>query len=149
MKATCDGASVFRPSENKYPLEGSLILLQASACPSVDLVVLPVAGYGTFTDGIGPVGSKATCAQNQTNTRANNPEQSIATPANATARKANDANSSRIKAFRGAMRPVGLRLNHSARSAVRRSWAAFRTSVDPIFGWFHTSKIPVHSTRRF
>jgi hypothetical protein len=56
----------------------------------------------------------------QTNARASKPEQSIATPASATARKANDANSSRINVFLGVVRETGLRPNHSARSAARR-----------------------------
>lgn len=76
---------------------------------------------------------------NQTNTRASNPEQSIATPASATARKPSEANSSRKKVFGGAVPQPGLsfRLNHSARSAVRRWWAAIKTSVDALFDKFH------------
>jgi hypothetical protein len=44
----------------------------------------------------------------QANARASNPEQSIAAPANATARNPNEANSSRIKVLRGAVRKAGV-----------------------------------------
>jgi hypothetical protein len=80
----------------------------------------------------------------QTNARANNPEQSIATPASAIARKPSEANSSRIKVFLGVVSKEDLPtpVSHSARSAVRRCWAAFKTLVETVFGWFHIALIP-------